>query len=126
MAPDLAVKVANFCSALEALFSSGETELTHKLSERVACFLSDDPADRWRTYRDLKAAYSIRSKTVHGDRITKGRDTLDQTTEKLDSLLRKILRRILEAPALQERFMGQEPKDMRDYFLGLVLGVPRA
>jgi hypothetical protein len=33
-----AIKVAHYCSALESLFSTDSSELTHKLSERVALF----------------------------------------------------------------------------------------
>ena len=39
---NLAFRISNYCSALETLFSTDSVELSHKLSERTAYFLSDD------------------------------------------------------------------------------------
>jgi hypothetical protein len=36
---DIPMKIAQYCSALEALVSSSTTELTHQVAERVACLL---------------------------------------------------------------------------------------
>ena len=63
---DIGVKIANYSTALEALFSTDAQELSHKLAERVACFLESAPSLRKQVFQDVKKAYGIRSKVVHG------------------------------------------------------------
>jgi hypothetical protein len=53
---DVQVRIANYCSALESLFSNDTTELTHKLSERVSWFIGEDAANRISTFHRVKKA----------------------------------------------------------------------
>ena len=59
-------KIAHYISAFEALFSTSTSELSHKLSERVAFFLADQGYSRMEVFKNVKAAYDVRSKFVHG------------------------------------------------------------
>lgn len=53
--------------AAEALFlPDGGGELRYRLSQRLAFFLHDDPTKRMDVFEDIKKAYDIRSKIVHG------------------------------------------------------------
>ncbi len=63
---DVAIKIALYCSGLEAMLSSSNTELTHQVAERVAVLIRARGEARLETYHQVKAAYAIRSKAVHG------------------------------------------------------------
>jgi len=64
-----AVKIAHYCSAYESLFSTDNSELTHKLSERIALFLKDFEFNPIEVFDDIKSFYGIRSKVTHGDSL---------------------------------------------------------
>ncbi|NTG16440.1 hypothetical protein G6L05_22060 [Agrobacterium rhizogenes] len=63
---DVALKIAQYCSGLEALVSTSQQELSHQVSERVAAILHPPGPDRIAAYRLIKQAYGYRSKAVHG------------------------------------------------------------
>lgn len=63
---DVAVKIAEYCSGLEALVSTSQQELSHQVSERVASVLAGPGNKRIAIYKIVKKAYGFRSKTVHG------------------------------------------------------------
>jgi hypothetical protein len=54
--------------AFESIFCEDAGELTHKLSTRVARFLEHDQQKRERLRYNIKAAYTVRSKVVHGQK----------------------------------------------------------
>jgi hypothetical protein len=121
---DLGVKIANYATSFEALFSTDTQELSHKLSERIACFLETDPAQRRSLFQEIKRAYSIRSKIVHG---ASGSASLQSSAEagarSCDTALRRVLLKILGDKGLQQRFMETSNETgIEDYFLSLVLG----
>jgi len=126
VASHVPVKIANYCTALEALFTNETSELTHKLSERVAWFIGIDTDERVDVFQRMKKAYGIRSKVVHGS-TDWGKDThvASETSQFLDSLLRTVFRRIHADPTLEDLFAGDtEPlkRKHEEYLLGLVLG----
>jgi hypothetical protein len=63
---DVAMKIAQYCSGLEALVSTAQTELSHQVSERVAVTLSLPGERRITLFKLVKEAYGFRSKAVHG------------------------------------------------------------
>ena len=63
---DIGLKIAEYITALEALVSSSTTEVTHQVAERVACLLEPPGDARLDDYRQIKQAYNLRSKVVHG------------------------------------------------------------
>ena len=63
---DVAMKIAQYCSGLEALVSTAQQELSHQVSERVAVLLAGSVRQRLQIYRTVKQAYGYRSKAVHG------------------------------------------------------------
>lgn len=86
-----AIKIAQMCSALESLFSTTETELTHRLSERVAFFLGGDPEQMEGTYKFIKKAYAIRSQVTHGSPVNA---KLAGSTAEISKAMVDILREI--------------------------------
>jgi hypothetical protein len=118
---DLAIKVANYITALEALFSGEDTtELAHRLSERVAVFLESEPGARVGLYRNLKRAYAIRSKCVHGaapGKVT--RDQLLEASRTCDNALRRAFLRIFKEPDLTALF--EKRSDLDEFLLRMTL-----
>lgn len=122
-ASDLAIKIATYCSFFESLFSTGNTELSHQLSERIAFFLSCDPHERLEIYKKTKKAYGIRSKAVHGDIISSSDlKELTETSKHCDEMARKIYTKIITSKEICELFEG--PNELLDsYMRDLIFGV---
>jgi hypothetical protein len=61
-------EITSAITALEALFLEGQTEITHRLAQRVSVFLRTlgTQADAQKTYEDVKGGYGIRSTFIHG------------------------------------------------------------
>lgn len=122
---DLGLKIAAYCSTLEALFATSQGELAHQLAERVACFVEDTPDARLETYRLIKQVYALRSKIVHGDLIRRSHAfELLTRAVKCDSVVREILASICGDDALRPIFRGPV-NDLDSYFLSLLFGTSR-
>jgi hypothetical protein len=128
--PNLAFRIAHSCSALEALFSTDSAELSHKLSERVAFFLGELGHSRIEVFRNIKAAYGIRSKLTHGDTLNKKAvDELPHVAAICDQYLRAIfgalfgdswlVRHIDVAPDLIDRSFESLLLEGRNAFVGI-------
>ena len=96
--------------------------MAHKLAERVAFFVGEAPSERSAIFKGIKAAYNIRSKTVHGAKIAKKlAEQAPATAGTCDELLRKTLGKILTTPGLPEVFAAPS-HDLEEYLANLVLG----
>jgi hypothetical protein len=119
---DVAFKIANYCSALETLFTTESTELAHKLSERLAFFLSQLGQDRLNVFTTIKSAYTVRSKLVHGDTLKASQiEELPSLSMRCDNYLRLVLNAIFESPPLQNVFDSHN-QAIEEYFTGLIFG----
>ena len=68
--------------AYESIFCEDAADLTHKISTRVARFIEKDPVKRDIVRKNIKEAYTIRSKIVHGRKqIAPGDFWLDDGTK---------------------------------------------
>jgi len=120
-APGLGERVASFCTAMESLFATSSYELAHQLAERMAVFLSDQPNERERVYREVKRAYKLRSKVVHGDVLKPSKiSELVETSEACDELLRQAIRKALSDEAARSALVGDK-ETLDQYFLELLL-----
>jgi hypothetical protein len=121
-AQDLAFKIANYCSALETLFTTESTELAHKLAERVAFFLGARGFGRRTVFATVKLAYGVRSKLVHGDTLKPGQvESLPGLSGQCDVFVRSILSAIFHSPELLDLFDGGSDS-IESYFAQLILG----
>lgn len=100
---ELGMKVTFYCSALEALFSTATSEISNQLAVRVSLFLTSDFQERIALFKRMKAAYSVRSKMIHGD-IVKEDELLARISEECDDALRRALYRISNEPECSEIF----------------------
>jgi len=121
-APDLAFKIAHYCSAFESLLTTESTELSHKLSERAAFFLGARGHDRLQVFRIMKKAYTVRSKLVHGDTLPPRQiDELPGLALDLDGYLRTMLNAIFESDELRKVFDSHSDA-VEEYFAQLIFG----
>ncbi len=119
---DLAYKIRQYCSYFETILSTDSSELTHKLSERVALFLSDDKDNRTKIFRDIKNAYKIRSQIVHGAGLKeKSIKDLDIIANKCDRYVRKINNKIFSTEEFQIMFDKKNTGKIDNYFLELIM-----
>jgi len=122
-ADDLGVKVSLYMTCLEIMFSTEPTELTHRLSERVAFFLRRDPAERLAVYRSLRRAYDIRSKVVHGSVMSEQKQKgLPDVAREIDALLRELVLKVIVDQASRQVF-DMDDTDFEDYFARLTIGI---
>jgi len=78
---------------MESLFATSSAELAHQLAERMAIFLSRESDERERIYRQVKRAYAVRSKVVHGDVLKESKTSeLIEVSLECDELLRQVIR----------------------------------
>jgi len=102
---DLGVKIVNYCTALETLFSTDSVELAHKVSQRAAVFMGGSSDEKMATYDLIKRSYGMRSKVVHGDGLANATTaSLRSTLQELDALLRSVLVRILSSEEVAQLF----------------------
>ena len=74
LTPDLREKMIWYCAALESMLIRDSSEpILQNLSERLAMFAYDTVQERTDALKDVKAAYSLRSRFVHhGAEIDEG------------------------------------------------------
>jgi hypothetical protein len=104
---------------LESLFGSEDPrEVTFRLSQRIALFLSRDRGVARDLFSQIKASYAWRSKVVHGFRLAK------LTPEKSDELiiqLEDIVRRSMVTMLSDESLVSVFDTESReDYLDGLI------
>jgi hypothetical protein len=90
-------RATEICSALEYFFSEGSTsEIAFRLGMSLAWLLERTPADREKVIADVREAYNLRSRRVHGARITEKVAEVVSEVRAVDLLLRRaIMARIL-------------------------------
>lgn len=122
-ARDMGLKIANYCSFFESLLSSTTVELSHQMAERSAFYLEETPDRRLQHYRDSKKAYSIRSKVVHGDTISKGNlaDILS-IGEHCDNMARNLINKYLNDSSFQDALTSGSQK-LDEFFINKIFGV---
>ena len=118
---DLAIKIVEYCTCLEALFSTSSAELSHQLSERIALFLGDSVEERRDIFSKIKEAYGIRSTIVHGDLLSPSKiKKLHTIAENCDNFLRGIISKFFSDEKLIDIFSSL-PEQLDGYFLNLIL-----
>ena len=121
-APDVGLKAIGYCSVFETLFSSGsQSELSHRLAERVAKFIESNLENRVSTYKMMKKIYDVRSKVVHGALHTfKKTEELLPIVQTADAICRRVMLYAFTT-ADEENIFRMENDRLDDYFLRLIL-----
>lgn len=84
----LPIKIMNYCSVLECLFTSDSSEVTHKVSERFARFMGSSFDERKRYFKLVKDLYKIRSKAVHGQVVRETPEQMRELLKEIDNATR--------------------------------------
>lgn len=107
----LMFKIASYCIALEALLGTRSDRLTHSLARRASCWLEKDATRRDALERDLKRAYEVRSRAVHGDRLAHEDHELQEISVLLDDITRRAMRSACQ-PEIEHLFFrgDSEPR----------------
>lgn len=106
-------------TVLESLFTTGTQEIGHKMAERVAWFLADDPQKRRSIFDGMKRIYQVRSQITHGaelDRKVQGEYSKELMHE-LEMRVQAVLRKVLQDETLLAAFCS---KEREDYLTGLL------
>jgi len=116
-----AIKITHYCSAFESLFSTDNSELSHKLAERIAIFLKQYGFEPLAIFDDVKAFYTVRSKVTHGDSIQgKRANDISDLSQKCDNYLRYIINKIVDDPNHKSTF-DDKKEIIEQYFKELIL-----
>jgi len=94
----LPYRLAFFVPILECLFGDvgNKSDITHKVAERVAFYVGKSSADRYDCYTNVKDAYAIRSKFIHGDIFEKASlRKVDLLSPKIEEITRLALKKII-------------------------------
>ena len=118
---DLSLKITNYCTAFETLFSTSQAELAHQLSERISFFLASDSDERMLIYRKIKEAYSLRSKVVHGSTIPNSTiNKLYEVTLNCDHFARELIKLVMTNQTCVDLFELNQ-KEFEEKLVKLVL-----
>ena len=113
---DAAIKVAQYCVCFETLVGTAITEVTHRLSERIAVLLESDAEKRREVYTLVHRAYSTRSMVLHGTALKEGKvDNLADLARDCDELLRRLLRRLVDDRELRQVF-ARDASSLEEFF----------
>jgi hypothetical protein len=105
-------KITFYCSALEALFSTAQFELSHQVAERVAVTGTRSRSDRLPTYRFVKDCYSFRSKYIHGAPLKASDEMkLEGMCTKLDALVRQSFQKVFQDEILAKAILSEADLD---------------
>lgn len=124
---DVAVKIAQYCSGLEALVSTSQQELSHQVSERVAALLAGPGEKRIAIFKLVKKAYGFRSKTVHGASFKNAEiNQLRDCATYVDQLCRALQVLYFDSdPAFRSAVEGKDDQSS-EFFIEAVMGTHSA
>jgi Apea-like HEPN len=117
----LPMKILNYCTVLECLFTSDSFEVTHKVSERLAFLLGKDSIERNYYYQLVRDAYRIRSKAVHGQFIKTQLEDMQRISKGLDESIRRIFINYYQNPNEYEVFSIANNEKFEEWFNNLIL-----
>lgn len=104
MESHLLSKIAGYCSLLECLFSIDKSDITYKISQRIALYIGNDYQERIYIKGLIVEAYNIRSRYIHGNAISKNdlkpkgdfhESNLIRVSKEIDNTVRVILTKIV-------------------------------
>lgn len=116
LAPNIYHKIGLLCSTLECLFTTDSSEVTHKVCERVAYFISDNPKERIEIFQKAKKAYGHRSDFFHGNTL---KNLSDEVYFDIDDIVRRAM---LKAVTQKSRVFNLKKDEISNYFTEMTLG----
>jgi len=118
----LPLKISFYIAIYEALFTTENTEVSHKVTERATFFLGGDFETKLKNFKIIKTAYNIRSKFVHGQQLDKKKiktkEDLICLSNQIDTLTRDLLNKIIKTDS--NIFLLDDEK-LNEWFNQLIL-----
>ena len=114
---DSAARIIDHMIAFEALYLGGQQELQYKLALRVAHLIGNDLSTRSEIYQDMRNAYKLRSKIIHGG-SDMNIDELSEIVPKTEEYLRISIRKYLSLLAQGFNFEHVRDKLLDQIILG--------
>ncbi|RYE39060.1 MAG: hypothetical protein EOP48_26235, partial [Sphingobacteriales bacterium] len=74
----LPLKIALYFSVFEAIFTTDDAGLSHKIAERASLYLGGGFEEKIDNFKKIRKAYDIRSKFYHGQNLSNKHDTRDK------------------------------------------------
>lgn len=84
-------KLIDHMIIIEALYATEKTELTHRISTRVATLIGKNDSEMYELHKQMKNIYDVRSRIVHGEDLNKVKIKPDEAVQKLIEINRKSL-----------------------------------
>ncbi|MEA1855669.1 hypothetical protein MKX67_00900 [Cytobacillus sp. FSL W7-1323] len=106
----LPMKIVFYCTALECLFSTSTTDLTHRISERVGIMIGTSQDEKIELYKFIKKVYGFRSTIIHGSSIKSNDQELISYSTKLDEILRQLI-------SAEHEVFSKNNDEMDNFFL---------
>jgi len=94
----LPLKISSYIEIFETLFTTDNSEVSHKVSERLAFYIGGSGDDKYKNFKIMKTAYGIRSKFVHGQKLDKSIQSIDDLiaiSTRMDQIVRLLLTKII-------------------------------
>lgn len=107
------MKIVFYCTALECLFSTSTSEITHKIAERVALSIGNSVEDKKRLFKLIKKAYSTRSSIVHGASLSGVSADLKEMSYNLDNILRELI-------SSENEIFSKKDNELEEIFVNLL------
>lgn len=118
----LPLKIFFYIGIFESLFTTDNSEVSHKVTERITIYLSGNSDCKLNNFKAIKSAYDVRSKFVHGQlfdrKKIKTKDDLILLTEHIDNLTREVLKKIIKTDS---SIFLQDDENLTKWFNMLVL-----
>jgi len=115
----LTEKITFYCSALEALLSTSQAELSHQIAERVALISEEEKDRRLDLYQFIKRCYSFRSKYIHGASIKTGdAKYITDMSVLLDATVRRCVDAAFQKKEFRQALLDENKLDT--FMLGLI------
>lgn len=111
--PAIPMKIVFYCIALECLFSTSTSELSHTIGERVSFMLRTDHQERIDLFKFIKKAYSMRSQIVHGSNLKGNEELLADISKRLNFILKELLQH-------KHEIFTKGNNDIDDFFINLI------
>lgn len=113
-------KISLYIPIFECLFSIDATEISHKVSERIAYYLGNSKEGRVEIFKTIKECYDLRSKFFHGSDLGKSHNTFESQKElanKIDDICRRVLLKVIQDDS--SIFLETKP-NLQKYFDSLL------
>ncbi|UKS57752.1 HEPN domain-containing protein [Exiguobacterium acetylicum] len=119
----LPLRIGMYCTLLEILLSTDNTEVSHKISERLSLLLGETYDEKLKIYSFIKKAYAIRSSVYHGSNLPKkGSDeiSLKKTSREFDEYVRRLYLKIISDSEILKLYIDDDITGIEKFFKELL------